>query len=344
MDSLVGRSVRRLALYSTVPEDSGILGQVEPFAEGDSVFMYGVRRHKFLEDLVENALHRDIEIHWEHKVDDIDQGDDFVRVKFENGETATASFAVGCDGLHSNTRTSLFGKEQATYTGLVQVGGFSKIPLTAAFETPTFFNFFGNGVHIVTYPINETHCSWAITRREPETKESWRAVDDSTLEEIRNDPTSGWAFGAGELVKTAETVVKYGLYDRPQLERWYKGRVVLVGDAAHPTSPHIGQGANQAFEDVYHLVRVLLKFNPDGSSPSTEALGKAFDEYEQIRLPRTARLVKEARKIGESRVLQGVEPCKIRNAFLRELWSDKDKVAATYLHIMTEPFSGEPEI
>lgn len=121
VDSLVGRSIRRLGVYCTMPEDEGVLGQVEPFSEDDPAYLCGVRRHRFLADLVKNASERGIEIHWEHKVDGIEQGSDFVRVKFENGETATASFLVGCDGLHSNTRISLFGNEAATYTGLTQV-------------------------------------------------------------------------------------------------------------------------------------------------------------------------------------------------------------------------------
>lgn len=140
------------------------------------------------------------------------------------------------------------------------------------------------------------------------------------------------------------TVPQYGLYDRPELEHWYKGRVVLAGDAAHPTSPHIGQGANQAFEDVYHLIRVLLKFNPDGSPPSTEVLEKAFKEYESIRIPRTTDLVREARKTGESRALQGVDSCKARNAVLRDLWSDKEKLVASYSHVWEQPFVGKSEI
>lgn len=83
--------------------------------------MTGVQRQKFLELLTTTALDRGVEIHWEQKVVDLEQGDDNgVRVVFENGHSDTASFVVGCDGLHSNTRISLFGKEEASYTGLTQ--------------------------------------------------------------------------------------------------------------------------------------------------------------------------------------------------------------------------------
>lgn len=75
-----------------------------------------------MQTLVQNAIDHGIEIHWEHKAVDFAEGEDFVRVKFDNGHSDTASFVVGCDGLHSNTRISLFGKEEAKYTGLTQVG------------------------------------------------------------------------------------------------------------------------------------------------------------------------------------------------------------------------------
>src|ERR1700761_2352369 len=100
--------------------------------------------------------------------------------------------------------------------------------------------------------------------------------------------------------------MKYGLYDRPELKTWHKGRVVLLGDAAHPTSPvrkqlgasiivpeliqyhayqHLGQGANQAFEDIYHLILALRKNNISATEHvSTAALESAFQSYEEVRI------------------------------------------------------------
>lgn len=124
VENIPGISAEKLALYSTVPGDEGLLGQSDipkMFTEKYKSTMTGVQRQKFLELLTTTALDRGVEIHWEQKVVDLEQGDDNgVRVVFENGHSDTASFVVGCDGLHSNTRISLFGKEEASYTGLTQ--------------------------------------------------------------------------------------------------------------------------------------------------------------------------------------------------------------------------------
>ena len=137
---------------------------------------------------------------------------------------------------------------------------------------------------------------------------------------------------------------QYGLYDRPELKTWHKGRVVLVGDAAHPTSPHLGQGANQAFEDIYHLVRLLTQHNPSAAPPSTELLDKAFGEYSTLRVPRTSQLVARAREMGKGYVVQGPEACKARNAALRALWNDKEAMAAQAADMYLQPFVGESVI
>ena len=91
--------------------------------------------------------------------------------------------------------------------------------------------------------------------REPEAKETWRAMDEAGVAEFKKSAVSEWPYGAGDIVKNGWNVTKvnrashhqrnstltqtnqYGLYDRPELKTWHQGRVVLIGDAAHPTSP-----------------------------------------------------------------------------------------------------------
>ncbi|THV06766.1 FAD/NAD(P)-binding domain-containing protein [Dendrothele bispora CBS 962.96] len=312
VDKLPGKQLKRMSFLSTVPGDEGVISEVDK--EGG--IGVGVRRHEFLALLQQSALDKGVEIHWEHKVVDVQTQPDSALVTLESGQTDTASFVVGCDGLHSNTRICLFGEEKAAFTGLTQIGGFTtlKEPLT---EVPAIVNFFGDGAHMITYPVGNDKYSWAISRQEYETKEAWRTVDDSMMNNIRNDACSQWGFGASTLIKNTEKVVKYGLYDRPELKTWYKGRVVLLGDAAHPTSPHLGQGANQAFEDIYCLIRSMVKHNPEALALSTEALTAIFQEYEHDRIARSAAMVKGARKMGESRVVVGHEASIARNNALR---------------------------
>lgn len=178
----------------------------------------------------------------------------------------------------------------------------------------------------------------SITTRGAEAKEDWRTQDVEQQNEIRKGPLSAWGFGAGDLVKTGQKIVKYGLYDRPELESWFKGRIVLLGDAAHPTSPHLGQGANQAFEDVYHFMRLLRKYNPSADQPSTELLLRVFTDYQDLRLRRTSELVRGARRQGEIRVVEGVDACKARDEAIRAGFND-DAVRRAYDELLSGPFT-----
>jgi len=231
---------------------------------------------------------------------------------------------VGCDGLHSATRTVLFGEEPTAFLGLTQTGGISPTPNSMR-DHPCVINWCGNGAHVMAYPISDTHTSWAITIREGEARESWRAVDQHEVETIKKTPIAQWGFGVSELIETTEKVVKFGLYDRPELHSWHKGRVVLLGDAAHPTPPHLGQGANMAFEDIYHLTHLLCAH--PGAAEDSATLEMIFTKYEQARIPRSMMLIDTARKQGESRVVEGIEACLARNQGVRAFMSDEGVMA-----------------
>ena len=124
LESLEGGPVSKLLYHSVLPEDEGVLSETDlPTRLKDTYGfgMLGVERATFHRQLIEYAEKRGIEIHWGHQVVGVEQNEDSVTVTFQNGKTDSASFVAGCDGLHSNTRISLFGKEEATFTGLVQV-------------------------------------------------------------------------------------------------------------------------------------------------------------------------------------------------------------------------------
>ncbi|KAI9066575.1 FAD/NAD-P-binding domain-containing protein [Trametes sanguinea] len=344
LDKVVGGRVVELVQYSVLPEDMGELSRIDVPGQVEAATgfgMKGVRRTVFHRTLLDHAESLGIPIVFSHQLVAIQEEHDSVTVTFANGKSDTASFVVGCDGLHSNTRECLFDKQEPSFTGLVQTGGLSETP--EELRAPRIVNWYDNGAHMIAYPVNDHLTSWAITTQEVESKETWRAMDEDAQQKIRDGPFSQWPYGAGKLVKSGTNIIKYGLYDRPELESWHKGRTVLLGDAAHPTSPHLGQGANQAFEDIYHLVRLLVKYNPEAGEPSTELLSQIFTEYESARIPRTSTLVKRAREQGEIRVVNGVEECKKRNDQLRTTQGPFS--AEIYREIMQNPFEvGHSEV
>ncbi|RDX45672.1 FAD/NAD(P)-binding domain-containing protein [Lentinus brumalis] len=318
----LGLQPNGLRVLGLIPE---LLDEIERCPAIDEMISYSILPGEERE-LMRNKFPRE---RFDHGIEgvkrplvDFEQHEKSVTVKFANGKTDEGSFVIGCDGLHSNTRICLFGEEEASFTGLTQTGGISPIPeIYKSQGLHPAFNIYADGVHMIGIAANHTQLGWAITQREAEAKETWRGMDEARQKEFKEGPFSKLPFGGGELIRTAERIIKYGLYDRPELQSWHKDRVVLIGDAAHPTSPHLGQGANQALEDIYHLVRLLVKHNPTASVPSTATLESVFTELEQLRIPRTSGLVKKARKMGDIRVVSGVEACKKRNELVRTMFT-----------------------
>jgi len=330
--------VDRFEVFSTVPGYEGPLctnNVPSTFGPEYGLSLKPIIRTEFHRILVESAVENGIEIHWNHKLTALEELEDTVLVTFDNGVIDTGSFVVGCDGLHSKTRTELFGHEKAQYTGLAQTSGIGKTPPELA-NSHSLLQWFGNGAHLVSCRPSETQHSWAVTHPEPESTESWRTVDKKTMEETRAELLATWNSGIPkQLIEGTETIIKYGCYDRPELKVWHKGRAVLLGDAAHPTSPHLGQGANQAFEDVLELVRCLEKYNPGAGSPSTTTLDTLFAEYETTRLPRSSAMVKGARAGGEARVTIGINACLERNEMIKEVWGNEVESAKRYRALYT---------
>jgi salicylate hydroxylase len=87
---------------------------------------------------------------------------------------------------------------------------------------------------------------------------------------------------------------------------------------------HLGQGANQAFEDIDLLITTVDKHLKPTEEPSTATLDTVFEEVEKVRIPRTAEMVKKARVQGQIHVTSGIEECIARDNFLRALCADPD--------------------
>ena len=113
---------------------------------------------------------------------------------------------------------------------------------------------------------------------------------------------------------------------------WYTRRCVLIGDTAHPTSPHLGQGANQALVDCYRLATLLSNF--DVGLASMFKPGNVFKAFAKERQPVTAALVKGARRIGEMLVVNGVEACRVRDDVVRKSFLDVEGIEARYDALM----------
>jgi salicylate hydroxylase len=219
-----------------------------------------------------------------HRIEAIDTTgvDPFVR--FTDGTSRQVDALVGADGIHSPTRTALFGPESPQFTGLVS---YRSVVDRSALNIPNldaFTKWWGPtpDLQIVTFPLNRGRETFvfATTAQDDWRHESWTMPGD--VEELRR-AYAGFHAEARALLDACEAVTKSALYVRDPLPRWSVGRVTLLGDACHPMVPFMAQGACMAIEDAVVLGRAL-----DGVDVA--GVAAAFQNYENARKERTARV------------------------------------------------------
>jgi 2-polyprenyl-6-methoxyphenol hydroxylase-like FAD-dependent oxidoreductase len=217
--------------------------------------------------------------------------DDGAAARLTDGTEIEADAIVGADGIHSAVRASLFGPDAPQFTGKICYR--SVIPvaeLPARRLEPYEGLWLGPHGTIVNYGVRRGALINVVAHYDDATyrHESWIAECDreEILERYRNwHPALREVFAAGKLW------YKWALYDRDPIPAWTKGRATILGDAAHPMLPYLGQGAGQAIEDGCVLAAALDKFADDPSA--------ALQLYERSRRPRASRVVLTSRARGD---------------------------------------------
>jgi salicylate hydroxylase len=217
--------------------------------------------------------------------------------RFADGTEAEADVIIGADGIHSAVRTSLFGPDAPRFTGKICYR--SVIP-TAAVRGAVLSDVAADngqwlGPHgtIVLYPLRGEELINVVAHYDDDTyrHESW--VTECDRDEVLQRYT-GWHESLLRLFEAGQTWYKWALYDRDPIPAWTKGRVSLLGDAAHPMLPYLGQGACQALEDGAVLANSMADHR-FASDPVA-----ALAAYERIRRPRASQVVLTARARGVS--------------------------------------------
>ncbi len=192
---------------------------------------------------------------------------------------------IGADGVHSRIRNALFGEMPARFTGLLAWRGLVPMErLPERLRRLVGTNWVGPGGHVVHYPVRSgTLLNFVGTAERSDWQvESW--TERGTTEEALND-FKGWNADVETIIRNIEAPFKWALLGREPLAQWTKGRVTLLGDAAHPTLPMMAQGANMAIEDGVVLAR---------SFAAHADIARSLAAYEQARRERTSRLVRAA--------------------------------------------------
>ena len=229
-------------------------------------------------------------VHTGHRGIGFEPHGDVARVTFANGATAEADAVVAADGIHSELRPYVFPPSHPVFHGSVAYRGL--VPLERAPHWPMdrWQAWLGPAKHFLAFPVRHgTIINYVgFVPADAEMKESWSAPGDPDA--LRRE-FEGWDPRIGALLRQVETTFRWALYDREPLPTWTKGLLTLLGDAAHPMLPHLGQGANQSIEDGIALATIL-------AGADRASVPAALLAYERLRRERVAQVQRGARENG----------------------------------------------
>jgi salicylate hydroxylase len=249
---------------------------------------FGMHRADFINFLSE-ALPSGV-VNCGHRCTGFAQDGDVVRLSFANGATAEADIVVAADGIHSTLRPYVTPASTPVFSGSVAYRGIVPHERAPHWPTNSWQMWLGKGKHFLVFPLRAgTLINYVgFVPADQEMKESWTAPGDPDA--LRGE-FAGWDPKIGTLLKEVQMTFRWALYDRDPLPIWTRGRLTLLGDAAHPMLPHLGQGANQSIEDGMALATILKQY---GRDRATEAL----QLYESLRRQRVADVQLGARQNG----------------------------------------------
>jgi 2-polyprenyl-6-methoxyphenol hydroxylase-like FAD-dependent oxidoreductase len=243
------------------------------------------------------------------EVEAFEQDKSGVRVLLADGSRERADVLVGADGLRSRIRAGLFDPEEPRYAGYTAWRVVVE-PKEDLLPWGTGFESWGRGARFGCAHIGDGRVYWFATANSPEGEEDGPPGSPSDAKAKLLRLFSGWHRPVADLVQAAEegTILRTDIYDRDPLgERWGEGRVTLLGDAAHPMTPNLGQGACQAIEDAVMLARCL------GERGAT---AESLRSYEKLRSDRVAMVVRRSRRVGMVGQVKNPAICWVRDRAL----------------------------
>ncbi|MGA7938066.1 MAG: FAD-dependent monooxygenase [Kovacikia sp.] len=233
-------------------------------------------RWSLLQETLASILPADL-IHLNHRCTDFEQTDSGVKIHFSNGAAAEADLLIGADGIHSTVRQILVGDGSPRYAGRLSWRAVIEYRhrLLPADEVTIMTGMDGRIFTLIDVGGGQVFWSAGALVDQEISPRSAGEVKSTVLEMF-----AGWGDPVQEIIHATGdgAIVERPIWDRPPLQSWSKGRVTLLGDAAHPMVPSLGQGANTAFEDAWELSQFLAQ------QPTFAA---AFACYENSRIPRT---------------------------------------------------------
>ena len=226
------------------------------------------------------------------------QAESGVIAQFEGNIETPCDLLLGADGLRSVVRTQMLGESPLRYSGYTAWRGVAPYALSQAGASESW----GRGTRFGLVPLSQGRTYWFATQNAPE----GQLCRPEDRKRVVMELFRGWHDPIQAVLNATPNtaVLQNDIYDRPPVASWSRGCVTLLGDAAHPMTPNLGQGGCQAIEDAVILAG-LLKSSPD--------IPSALQTYEARRIPRTSRLVDQSWRFGQIGQWENALACGLRN-------------------------------
>jgi 2-polyprenyl-6-methoxyphenol hydroxylase-like FAD-dependent oxidoreductase len=260
--------------------DGSLIVECPSLFGGEGVPSYiGIRRAELLRIIAAAAVRVGATIRHGATVSDLTQQPDRVDVAFTDGRSGSYDLVLGFDGVNSPLRRRLFGDiHEPRYTGC----GVWRVLLPRADEVDGVAIYQGPAAKVGVVPASDTSMYLFCITREPES----RRHDPDRYDDCLRQRLTGYAGLVGEIrdsLRNPAKIIYNPLSEVLVPPPWWRGRVVILGDAAHACAPHLSQGAAMALEDATLLAELL---------PGAASTNQALTDFMQRRYPRV-RLVQD---------------------------------------------------
>ena len=252
-----------------------------------------VKREELIQKLIEKSVSNGTTVEFGKKLVDIIESENKVTAIFEDGTKEEGDFLIGCDGVHSNTRSITFPDAPSpTYTDTVIVGADISESIEHPLDTNAFHMIMGKQTYFGCTILSDNRVTWwtYIPFKEELIKKELRIMSDKEMTKKLLKLHKDDYHVTSDFIKASnEKYVKIPIYEIPHLPTWHKNSICLIGDAAHAISPHIGQGASMAIEDAAILAKCIRDI---------QNLDSAFEKFERLRKKRVEKVIKLASQNG----------------------------------------------
>ncbi|OOQ82147.1 hypothetical protein PEBR_41808 [Penicillium brasilianum] len=342
-ESMTRKSSRKLPCYMEYHnyKTGEYLGHIEEFSQPPARLLH---RAHLLDSLKERVPESCLNLgkHLASIERNTDTGAAPYTLKFQDGSTADADIVIGCDGIKSNVRRDMGLADSPNYSGQVVYRGFvdyKDLPEETAQLLRKTVNFRGPQRHVLILPIGNQETGTdraAIIGFMSETLDSWDSESWMSRSEISSlhEHVRDWCPQVQDIIEGLRKgspdgrMLKQALYVRDPLDKWYEMKsgqkdsgIMLLGDSAHSTLPHQGQGTCMAIESGIALATILRHWKNDD-------LESAFQFYQNLRKPRTDRVTQTSFEAGK--LASSDSPDEMNNNFNPEALSERMKWIMEY--------------